>query len=280
MSRSPHLNGGSSAPRGHLEPDEIDEIDQAEDVRLRREDLLVDQDRHPDSDKLDRLLGDADMLLQLQLTNYSDKVWNPIAEEFARYGYAVISSWIRRGLIFGIVTSFTGYGIPREADERVMDTDDINDLASLTVVNALNKFLELALKNKNWDPNKGASLKTYFIGQCKWQFPNVFREWQRTQKHRIPADSLDVLVERNVFAPAHDNVEATVEREAEVAEALVLIESGEAQSALMYHSAGYTYAEIAELLSMPNAKAVENLLTRWKARARTHLPPHGRQHSA
>lgn len=45
----------------------------------------------------------------------------------------------------------------------------------MTVVNALGAFLDIALKKGNWSPTKGASLKTYFIGQCKIQFANVYK---------------------------------------------------------------------------------------------------------
>jgi hypothetical protein len=62
------------------------------------------------------------MLLDLQLSNYADAVWNPIAEEFARYGLAVISSWVRRGLIFGYVTKATGFGFPNMDAERIRVT--------------------------------------------------------------------------------------------------------------------------------------------------------------
>ncbi|WP_116451706.1 RNA polymerase sigma factor [Blastococcus litoris] len=277
MSQPPHLAGGWSAREEDLEPPQGLESDEE---RLRREDRLVDEDRHPDGDRLDRMLGDADLLLNLQLSNYSPKVWKPIAEEFARYGYAVISSWIRRGLIFGIVTKATNYGFTRDFDERIQGREDVHDLASFTVVNALDKFLEIALKNHSWDPNKGASLKTYFIGQCKWQFPNVYKEWRRTQKRRPPSDSLDDLVERNVFAPAHNNVEASFDREAEVTETLGRIESAEAQSALIYQAEGYSYAEIAVFLKLDSAKTVENLVTRWKARIRGTTPTSGRRQSA
>ncbi len=61
------------------------------------------------SQNLARLLGDADMLLQLQLSGYADRIWNPIAEEFARYGVSVMKSWIGKRTIFGQVKSHLGF---------------------------------------------------------------------------------------------------------------------------------------------------------------------------
>src|SRR5690349_18064281 len=107
MSQSPRRDGGHWDAPTDLEPSQ--DANQGHSSEAL-EDRLVDDDRHPDAEHLDRLLGDSDLLLRLQLSNYSPAVWNPIAEEFARYGLAVISSWIRRGLIFGLVTQATGYG--------------------------------------------------------------------------------------------------------------------------------------------------------------------------
>ena len=274
MSQSPRRDGGRWDALADIEP-----VQDSEDHHPSHEDRLVDEDRHPEGDQLDRLLGDADLLLDLQLNNYAPAVWNPIAEEFARYGLAVISSWIRRGLIFGYVTQATGFGFPNMETERIRDADAVHDLASMTVVNALNAFLDIALKARKWDPTKGASLKTYFIGQCKIQFANVYKEWWRAERRRPPSDSLDELVERNALAPAHDNVEATITRAAEVAEALSVVESAEAQSALLYQAEGYTYAEIAGFLGVASAKTVENLIYRWKKRAQ-EVTEEKRQQSA
>ncbi|SOC50983.1 DNA-directed RNA polymerase specialized sigma subunit, sigma24 family [Blastococcus aggregatus] len=218
------------------------------------------------------------MLLRLQLSNYAPAVWNLIAEEFARYGLAVISSWIRRGLIFGYVTKATGFGFPNMDSDRVRDPETVHDLASMTVVNALGAFLEVALKKNNWSPSKGASLKTYFIGQCKIQFANVYKEWWRAEGRRPRSESLDQLVERNVLAPVHDNVEASFNRDAELSEALTMVESAEAQSALVYQAEGYTYAEIATFIGAANPKVVENLIFRWKRRVQEMAA--GKQESA
>lgn len=263
MSQSPRRDGGRWAAHEDIEPSpDHDEDDQ----RFADEDRLVDDDRHPDGDRLDRMLGDADLMMRLQLTSYAPEVWKPVAEEFARYGLVVIRSWIRRGLIFGYVKKATGFGLPAPPDRAFADRDTVNDLASSTVVNALGAFLEIALKKKNWDSSKGASLKTYFIGQCKIQFSNVYREWLRTQRRRAPEESLNRLVDRNVLAPAHNDVEDQFDRDAEIDEALGMIESAQAQIAFMYQAEGYSYATIAEWLELKDAKAVDNLLYRWKRR--------------
>lgn len=44
------------------------------------------------SEHLDRLLGDAELLLRLQLSGYADREWQPVAAEFARYGLAILQA--------------------------------------------------------------------------------------------------------------------------------------------------------------------------------------------
>lgn len=263
MSHSPHPDGDSWAAREDIEPSSDDSEN---DHRLSYEDRLVAAETTPRDTKLDRLLEDTDLLLNLQLNNYAPKVWEPVANEFARYGLGVFRSWIRTGLVFGMVTKVTGYGFPYKPDERITNPDDVEDLASLTVVYALEAFLEKVLKTNKWDPQRGASLKTFFIGQCKLQFPNVFKEWARQQKRTLPADSLDSLVERNVFAPANDNVEAAVDRKVALDEVFSAVDNAEARTAFSLKNEGYTHDEIAMITGLKDAKAVENLLGRWKRR--------------
>ena len=263
MSQPPHRDGGRWAAHEDIQPSSEDSED---DHQTSYADRLVAAEREPDDDRLDRMLGDANLLLNLQLNAYAPKVWDPVAEEFARYGLAVFRSWIRQGLVFGIVTKATGFGFFELPEGRITDPVEVEDLASMTVVLALRDFLEKVLKQNKWDPQRGASLKTYFIGQCKWQFPNVYKEWFRLQRRTPPEASLDFLVDNNALAPAHDNVEASFDRDAEIKEALSAVESSEAQAAFMYQVEGYSLAEIAAMTGLTDAKAVENLLGRWKRR--------------
>ncbi len=78
-------------------------------------------------------------------------------------------------------------GIRLTSPEGGFDQETRQDLAIDTVVAALSAFRDevLNLKENRWNPAKGASLKTFFIGQCKWQFPNVCQKWRRL--HQQPA---------------------------------------------------------------------------------------------
>jgi len=94
----------------------------------------LDDDDLPADELLDRTLGDADLLLELQLSAYAPAKWDPVANEFARYGYNVITGWIRTGAIFDQVARATGHQLRRPEDR--LDDDAIATLTTDTVVAA------------------------------------------------------------------------------------------------------------------------------------------------
>lgn len=210
------------------------------------------------SEELDRLLGDSNLLLRLQLSGYSPKEWEPVATEFARYGLAVLSAWIGNGRIFQEVKKVTKIAlVPHEGGFNHQDRED---LATDTVVAALPAFLEV-LKAKRWDPTKGASLKTYFVGQCKWQFPNVYKRWQRMNDRPSPpvvgVDLSDVHESRLRPAAAADTSLLAAEKRAE---ALAVLTTDKARRAFTLLDMGYNHEEIADEIGVADEKAVENLL--------------------
>lgn len=65
---------------------------------------------------------------------------------------------------------------------------------------ALDRFRADVLLAKKWDYRKGASLRTYFIGQCLIRFANIYRRWWggevRNRAHLTDGDSLDLFLPR------------------------------------------------------------------------------------
>lgn len=59
-----------------------------------------DDEDLPADERLDRLLGDQDLLLRLQLSGFAAEEWSRAAAEFARYGLDVITGWLRTGAIY------------------------------------------------------------------------------------------------------------------------------------------------------------------------------------
>lgn len=210
-------------------------------------------------ERLQRLQGDEDLLLALQLNGFAGPQWGRFTRELARYGLGVVRAWIIRGNIYGKVQSLTGYGLGRL--EGWPDREIAEDLAADTVVAALKYFRDNVLKTHRWQSAGGASLSTFFIGQCLHQFANIYRSALRSELERIehavtpiaelPKDSFDVI----------KGIEETIVARDSVAEAMAQLTNPRARQALFLREiGGFTHSEIADRLGLLNSKSVENLI--------------------
>lgn len=242
----------SGRRRAHLQPQDLDPADDRDHLDEGDPfDLLL-----PADERLDRMLGDEELLQRLQWSGYADAVWSPVAAEFARYGLGVISGWVRSGLIFTRVWEKTRNELRRP--DGPFDDDAVNTLTTDTVVAALGTFLETVLKTNRWDPRRGASLKTFFIGQCCFRFSNAYRSWYRSQNRLRRVE----LVEPHRLQPttAQPAVDHAVLTSAAAHDALKLLSTDVAKDVARLTAVGYSQSEIADQLGLQDEKAVENIL--------------------
>jgi DNA-directed RNA polymerase specialized sigma24 family protein len=209
---------------------------------------------------LARLLGDAELLLRLQLSDYADRIWNPIGEEFARYGLAVLSAWLANRTIFGRVKARTGYTLTSPPEDWLASKHAIDDLASMTVVFALRYFKHRVLIPNRWDPARGASLRTYFVGQCLFQFANVYKSWLREEQERRATEAIVADDDLLYLAGGMGDVEHLVVTHDDAVAALAEVSTDRARQAFVMKAAGYSHAEIADAVGLADQKSVENLL--------------------
>lgn len=133
------------------------------------------------AERIARLEADKELVLRLALHGYLGREWDTFATVLAQYGVQVLRAWLRTGKIF----SLCRHKLP---STRFKDDDDINEVAYDTVAAAIKAFRDDVLIPMKWDPTKGASLKTYFIGMCRFQFPNAYRRWlAETQSEGLDA---------------------------------------------------------------------------------------------
>jgi len=209
-------------------------------------------------ERLRRLQADEDLLLTLQLHQFTGRPWDRFSRELARYGLGVLRAWIRYGTIYGKAKALTGYGLGRI--EGWPDDQAIDDIATDTVVAALIYFRDKVLMTHRWQSSGGASLGTFFVGQCLYQFANIYRSALRAELERIehattpiddvPEDQFDII----------KGIEATIVANDTVAEAMALLSTDRARRALFMQEHGFSQREIAAELGLPDAKSVENLL--------------------
>ncbi len=223
-----------------------------------------EDDDLPADEVLDRQLGDAELLLELQLSRYAPDKWMPVANEFARYGYNVIAGWIRTGEVFGQVARATGHQLRRP--DRPLDDDAIVTLTTDTVVAALDAFLVNVLMKNKWNLAGGASLKTFFIGQCKFQFRNVYRSWYRAEHRLRKLHLIDDVHRFEAVTGQSVEADAPLMLHETALAALGAVSTDRARLAMAMHSIGYSHAEIADELGVSNAKSVENLIGHQRRR--------------
>ena len=140
---------------------------------------------------------------------------------------------------------------------------DAEDLAADTIARVLEKFRVDVLGAGTWNPKKGASLKTFWIGYCVLKYPDLYDRWCTQQRHWIQGLELaehdaDRPPDLCYQDPARQHDLADV-----VNEALRSVGSNATAKVLVLQEAGYSHAEIAELLDT-TVKAIESRIHRHR----------------
>lgn len=191
------------------------------------------------------------------LNGYGGAEWKEFARALAEYGLPVMRAWIATGMIF---TKCAEKGIAVKRLARVRDEDDANEIANDALVRALRAFKDV-LKNGRWIASKGASLKTFFIGQCLFQFPNEYRRWSREQCR--PKASNDVVAEH---LAANRTERARPQHLVELSREAARIERDSPAAIAGVMELGYTAIEIAEVLGLSESAIVNRVYHYRKAK--------------
>ncbi len=104
-------------------------------------------------ERLRRLQADEELLLALELHQFTGRLWDRFVRELSRYGLGVLRAWIRHGTIYGKAKALTGYGLGRI--EGWPDDQTIDDIATDTVVAALIYFRDKVLMTHRWQSSGG-----------------------------------------------------------------------------------------------------------------------------
>jgi DNA-directed RNA polymerase specialized sigma24 family protein len=229
------------AEDGTTNLDEFDDLEEAEHLR--------------------RLTEDQNLLTTLQLHGLQGPTWERFADVLARYGYQVIRAWVWTRQIFPHCAQ-RGFGLP-QPDHLRWTKEQADEVASETVAMAIRSFRDYVLREGRWSPTLGATLKTYFVGQCLLQFPNVYRRWLselELNHQEVPVfEELDDPVDRGEFGDPAGYVvmQDLVDR------ALASVSNKRTRTVLWLRAAGYSEPEIADLMGT-TGKAVELLLYRHR----------------
>lgn len=225
---------------------------------------LLGDDERERADRLDRLAQDFQWVNDLALAGFEGPQWEYFVDQLARYGIGVMRGWMRRGLIWERCKA-KGMGGLTPLGRHFSD-DELEELTDETVAKALRHFRDDVLMQHRWDYHRGASLRTYFIGQCLIRFANIYRRWWGNEARAgrmLLADDPHL----NQNEPRTESVEATALDFVTATVALSTAKDPRVPKAMVLSAAGRSQAEIAIELEV-SEKAVERMLANERQRQR------------
>lgn len=288
--------GQTPLAHGNLQPDEGNAaaVAAAENLLAEAEQaVLGDQSLNEEArraagraiNSLTRRQRDLEKINDLALGGFEGPDYEMFAGELAAYGYTILASWMRRGLIY---QHCADRGRPvgateAERGELASDPDQCEELAMETAAVSLTFFRDRVLLRQRWDVTAGATIATYFVGACLLQFPGVFRRWRgERQRWRdgLAQVAIDLGVNRGLGSDPGQDPQNVVIGTTTVMDELnsMPAELGKAVALVLD---GGTFAEAAAMLGT-SARAIEGQLYRYRqkaAAARVAAPTQQKEHS-
>jgi hypothetical protein len=217
--------------------------------------------------RLARLGGDARVYQRLAEQNFTGAEYELFRAELAAYALPVLRSFIRRKMI---------YRMCQDVHRPVSTTDEVREhlarhvedrleLTGETIARGLRLFERYALHGGNWAPERGASLKTFFIGACVRSFSAAFKRWDAERDLYTAAVRLDAP-ERTVEPRAADDPAEHVVGLARVKEHLDGMKPAARGPAARVALFGETFEEAGQPDDL-SARAVEGLFYRLRKEA-------------
>jgi hypothetical protein len=145
-------------------------------------------DSSADSLRLSQHQADIAIVERVRLADFRGPTYEALISDLYRYAWPVMLDAIRTGSITSIQT-----GLPQRrtisGDDRQLLHDssaEREDLALASIARAVPKFRE-ALRRGHWDPDKGRSLRAYFIGACAYAFWHEYDQWSAQRRRQLRA---------------------------------------------------------------------------------------------
>jgi DNA-binding CsgD family transcriptional regulator len=224
---------------------------------------LTSFDRTDAGRRIARLEADAALMMQLSAEGFDGRAWEKVSDALVEYGWQVMRAWIVTGQVF---VKLREKGLPglRSPPDGI-PRDDALELAETVVADAIVHFRDHVLKPGKWDPTKGASLTTFFIGNClRYQFPNLYRDWRKTRRQDSQAVDVQRADRRGKLVDHADpagHVLNNVASQKAITDLLEPVTDPTNRTILRLRAEGYDLDEIAELLDM-DYKSVESRIYR------------------
>ncbi|MEU3465271.1 helix-turn-helix domain-containing protein [Streptomyces sp. NPDC006733] len=190
---------------------------------------------------------DLQLAERLRKDGFDGELGRAVVERLMRYGLGVLTAWMNSGVIWDRVP---GGGVCNWSETQAID------LRATTVTDAVMAFKKQILEG-TWDPAR-ASLRTWFIGGCKFKFADAYRASGLASNKCVPMEDVPnprmgqdpevISVQRDMIAFRMKDMDRRLQR------------------ILYLRSEDYTIPEIAHLLGVTDS-TVEGVLYRYKRKA-------------
>lgn len=154
-----------------------------EDERDLQPPLDADFKETDKAEHLERLLADLELLNDVRVGGFRGPLYDELVKALAEYGYQVMGSWIRTGAVYRKLAQKGKAHYLARFPRRVPSKEDAAEITNDVVADAIVAYVRDVLVPGRWDYRGGASLATFFIGQCLLRYPRVYIEWLKTDKH-------------------------------------------------------------------------------------------------
>lgn len=216
---------------------------------------------------LDRTTAEDLVALAREVGGLESSAYRTLSEHLWGYAMPVIKDALRTGKMSAMLKERGVYQFISASDRVALHTSlEARDDLAIDVVAAGEVHLkEVTIAKNRWKPDVGASIETFFVTGCLFQFPSVYRRWskERTDRH---ATLVGLLPE--TFAPTastFDTAETAVNREMALS---VLREADDTTRAILALLASdHTYAEVGQIVGL-SERAVEGRVYRFKTSIR------------
>ena len=219
-------------------------------------------------ESIDRRLADQRIVQLLAKNGFAGSQYDRFVDELVRYGISVLRAWMHSGFIFELVAR-RGFGLnphELELEELNLNSDLREELATMTVARALPRFRKQAFIEGGWRFDGGASITTYFMGACAFDFPNEFRRWRTDEVKQ----SRVLRRQKEIWEDPVRSLSVADEVLGKLCVLLDLksIDDPRTRTAVAMTLDGHSQEEIREVLNAESVRAVEGLLYRWRTKAK------------
>jgi hypothetical protein len=148
--------------------------------------LVADLPRESSAKAVDRRAVDRRLVEMLEAQDFKGPVFEELYRRLTKglmeYAWPIMLNWIETGVIFSECRKYRGrVHAPAEVAAMGWPIETRQEAAKDTLIKGCDFLLDYGLRRKKWDWQRGASLRTYYVGACVCCFIGVCNEYWKRQ---------------------------------------------------------------------------------------------------